>query len=123
MHDEKIKRGAQEIQIARTPDGKQIAVITLAHVYSWHASKVHAIIAALREHARGATAPSADGMVFTAGDRIGLCDKPVRQSYQNFGDEPALIVDQVEWTYAMQKHEARVLADNLEIVLHQTQQQ
>jgi hypothetical protein len=52
-----------------------------------------------------------------------LSDKPPKRSFQTIEGQAALIIDQENWTYATPKHGARLLANNLEAVLRQFQQQ
>jgi hypothetical protein len=122
MHEEKLRRGANEIQIAHSPDGKQIAVITDEHTYAWNLAKIPGIVDALRAHANGASLPGADVLVFSYEDRVCLSDKPPKRSYQSVEGQAALIIDQKNWTYTMPKHGARLLANNLEAVLRQIEQ-
>ena len=107
---------AGKLQIAHSPDGKEMAVITDQHTYAWAADSIPAIVAALREHAQGHAMPGAGGMVFSHDDRVCFTDKPVKQTYQNVDGEAGLVIEHEDWTYAMPRQEARVLADNLEAV-------
>jgi hypothetical protein len=50
-------------------------------------------------------------MVFTFEDRVCVTDQPPKQSYQNVRGQAAVVIDQENWSYAMPRHEARLMAD------------
>jgi hypothetical protein len=106
----------QQIQICYDPEDEFIGLITCGRRYTWPASRVPAIVSALRSCAGGDNLPEgAGGLVFGTNDgRVALTDEPPKTAFQNIQGQAALVVEASSYSYVMTKRSARDLADGFE---------
>lgn len=102
------------IQIAHSEDGKQIALISNGIVYAWNTDAIPSIVSGLRQHALGHAPESANGHVYSKGDRVHLTDEPGAAMVMTVAGKDAIHSIHKGKSYAMPRREARRIADSFE---------